>query len=238
MFSVALIGADGAGKTTVAQKLEQASPVPVKYLYMGTNIESSNIALPWSRLVLRLKLLSYKRTAKRAGITDPGFVSTHHSAHRSVKPGPVRGTLRLINRLVEGWYRQLVSWNYQRQGTVVVYDRHLLFDAAPPTQHKRRLDRLYYFLLTYFYPDPDLVIFLDAPPEVLFARKGEATLDYLRHRQQAFLAQGEKTANFIRVDASQPLETVLAEVTRHIMGFYAGQTSSAPNGRLQNEPSK
>lgn len=223
MFSVALIGADGAGKTTVAQKLELCSPIPVKYLYMGTNIESSNIALPWSRLVLRLKLLSYKRAAKRAGITDPNFVSTHHDAHRNVKPGVVRGALRLVNRLVEGWYRQLVSWNYQRQGTIVVYDRHLLFDAASAKKHKRLLDRLYYFLLTYFYPEPDLVIFLDAPPEVLFARKGETTLEYLQHRRQAYIAQGEKTTNFIRVDAAQQFDKVLAEVSRHIIELYAAK---------------
>ena len=225
MTTVAIIGADGAGKTTIAQKLEASFSPPVKYLYMGANIESSNVALPTSRLILYFKLRSYKKEARRKGITDPGFVSTHHSAHRQVKYGKIGSTVRAMNRLAEGWFRQLISWSYQLRGFIVIYDRHFLFDAASPaTKHKRFTDRLYYWTLTHLYPQPNLVIFLDAPPEVLFARKGEASVDYLHKRRQAFLAQGQKTANFIRVDAAQPLERVLAEVSRHILAFQAAKS--------------
>ena len=56
MFAVAVIGADGAGKTTVTKRLLETLPVRMKYLYMGWNPESSNFALPTSRLMLHLKL--------------------------------------------------------------------------------------------------------------------------------------------------------------------------------------
>jgi thymidylate kinase len=227
MFTVALIGADGAGKTTIGQLLAAHFPVPVKYLYMGANIESSNAALPTSRLILFIKLWRYKRIAKRSGIIDPGFVSTHHKAHRSVKYGRIGATLRLLNRLAEGWFRQLISWVYQLRGFIVIYDRHFLFDAASANPEGQRfIDRVYYWLLTHLYPQPDLVIFLDASPEILYARKGEATLESLQKRREAYIAQGKKTANFIRVDAAQPIDQVIAEVSGQIMTFHS--TSNLP----------
>jgi thymidylate kinase len=223
MTTVAIIGADGAGKTTIANKLAEECPVPTRYLYMGPNIESSNITLPTSRLILFFKLWSYKRTAKREGITDPKFISTHHNAHRKVKRGRIGSTLRLFNRLAEGCFRQLISWLYQLRGFVVVYDRHFLFEAATAGDHKRRppTDRLYYWLLANVLPQPELVIFLDASPEVLFARKGEGTLDYLQRKREVCLAEGKKTANFVRVDASRPLDQVLAEVSQRIVAFHS-----------------
>ena len=51
MFSLALIGPDGAGKTTITARLQQSSTILVKCLYMGINIEASNHALPTSRFV-------------------------------------------------------------------------------------------------------------------------------------------------------------------------------------------
>ena len=45
MVSIALVGADGAGKTTIARELERAADPPVKYIYMGVNTSASNVAL-------------------------------------------------------------------------------------------------------------------------------------------------------------------------------------------------
>ena len=49
MVTVALIGADGAGKTSVARALERSRDLPIKYLYMGINTEASNHMLPTTR---------------------------------------------------------------------------------------------------------------------------------------------------------------------------------------------
>ena len=43
---VALIGCDGAGKTTVGRALEREAGLPVRYLYMGVAADSSNHRLP------------------------------------------------------------------------------------------------------------------------------------------------------------------------------------------------
>ena len=109
------------------------------------------------------------------------------------RKGKMRAALRLANRLAEEWFRQILSWVYQTLGYVALYDRHFLFDfhtIGKPGQTPRLSDRLHVWLLRSLYPRPDLIIFLDAPPEVLMARKGEATLDYLELRRRAFLQAG------------------------------------------------
>jgi thymidylate kinase len=216
MISVALIGPDGAGKTTIAEMLEESFPLPVKVLYMGVNLESSNVTLPTSRLIRFIK----QTQRNRARVV--GFPHPLNRANRR-RSGKIRAVFRLLNRLAEEYYRQLLAWNYQRKGMVVVYDRHFQFDfeydVQSLAQRMRLSDRLHCWCLARLYPRPDMVLYLDAPGEVLFARKGEATVEWLEVRRQAFLRQGARTPNFVPVDATQPLELVYAAVSRHILEF-------------------
>lgn len=233
MTSVAIVGADGAGKTTLAREVEGRAPVPVRYMYMGANIESANVALPTSRLMLRWKLASYRREAHELGIKDPGYVSTHHQAHRSVRYGRSASALRLANRIAEMCYRLLVAAIWQLRGYTVLYDRHFALDAQLLKSSDPRLtDRLYYGLAARLAPEPDLVIFLDAPPEVLLARKSEGTVFSLERRRKAYLDQGQKMIrNFVRVDASRPLDEVVAEALGLISALGGDRDRSHPPGR-------
>jgi thymidylate kinase len=214
MPTVALIGPDGAGKTTISRMLERAEAVPCKYLYMGIDIPASNIALPTARWIERLKLRS-----------RPG--------HRPAGPAPrqPRRTLRgwawayarLVHRLADEWFRQAVSWIYQARGFVVLYDRHFAFDFAQEIAGADEpLDRrLHRWCLQYLYPHPDLVLFLDAPGAVLFARKGESDVAELERRRQGFLALGRHTSGFVRVDATRPTQEVYHDVVSHIARLRA-----------------
>lgn len=218
--SIAVIGPDGAGKTTITRMLERSRILRLKYLYMGINTSSSNIALPTSRLVEYLK--------PRLG---RGAVSPHRHANggstlpaSAKKRGVVWVTARLINRLAEQWFRQFVAWSYQVRGHVVLYDRHFVFDfgGKPVAGETVPLDkRIYQWCLVHLSPRPDLVILLDAPGEVLYARKGESTIAELEDRRQRLLQQGKSLPAFIPVDATRPLQTVYEEVVNHVVAFCA-----------------
>jgi len=198
-LTVALIGCDGAGKTTVARALERDGELPVRYLYMGVSPDSSNRLLPTTRLAHALK---------RSGPRPPR--GGRRRARRAV-----RAALRLANRLAEEWYRQLIATAHVRRGRIVVFDRHFTIDyhAADVEAADRPLHRrLHGFLLTRLYPLPDLVILLDAPPEVLFARKGEGTIRSLARRRGEYQRLGAALERFAVVEATQPLDDVVARV--------------------------
>jgi ABC-type dipeptide/oligopeptide/nickel transport system ATPase component len=129
MTTVALIGADGSGKTTVATELATALPRRVRYLYMGVSAESSNVMLPTTRLARRAKraLGAPPDTAGPPSHETIGARRRPRSLpHRVLRAG--RAALRLGNRTAEEWYRQLVAWRWQRGGAIVIYDRHFFID--------------------------------------------------------------------------------------------------------------
>ena len=68
MSTVALIGADGSGKTSVAKLLVERHPDKMKYLYMGSNFESSNVALPTSRLIVLIRKKLKKSESNTSGV--------------------------------------------------------------------------------------------------------------------------------------------------------------------------
>lgn len=227
MATVALIGADGSGKTTIAKMLLESPPVPMKYLYMGLNIESSNYALPTSRLIYYLKLLKYKKKNKNLKNVKLKNLSLHElDDNRYVDSRNKLGaTARLLNRSAEAFYRQLISWIFQLRGYAVLYDRHYIFDSATnktadELKNQRITTRIHQWMVNNMYSRPDLVILLYAPAEVLYKRKREADIEYLKARTENFINVGKKFDNFFVVDATQPVEKVFNEVFSKTDEFF------------------
>ncbi|MDH3539859.1 MAG: hypothetical protein OEP52_07690 [Acidimicrobiia bacterium] len=231
MSTVALIGPDGAGKTTVAKRLLVDCPLPLRYLYMGMSIESSNVALPISRLAHRVKVAQHKRALKSTGQPVPSEIHLHGIEHRSDRRGRLAAVARLLRRVSEESYRQLVSWVYQWRGGVVLYDRHFLFDGLPrPSErtasYHRLTDRIHNWFLYWLYPRPDLVIVLDAPSEVLATRKHEVPAEYLEAERERLRAKLAYVGTWILVDATQPIDHVVAAVNRAIVEHHASETAN------------
>ena len=145
--------------------------------------------------------------------------------HEIKKLSFLRLAARNINYLIDVGYRLLFSFIYQLQGKTVLFDRHFLFNSAPDygkngKQKQHVLDAALYWIFKTLYPKPDLVIFLDAPTDILLSRKNEVSKDYLERRRNAIIAQGNITSNFKRVDASQSLHQVEILVSQEIENLY------------------
>ena len=226
MTTVALIGADGSGKTTVARRLPGMLPVPVRYLYMGVSAESSNISLPTTRIARRIK---------RALGAPPDTAGPPSHDRRQQRPRSFlkrrladgRAALRLGNRFAEEWYRQWRAWRWERSGAVVVFDRHFFIDyhAYDLTGADRSWSqRLHGAVLGRFYPRPDIVVYLDAPGEVLLARKGEGSVEALERRRDEYRSIAPLVPAFVEVDATRPVDDVVAQVASAIVERLPGRT--------------
>lgn len=226
MASVALVGGDGSGKTTIATSFVQSGKVPSKYLYMGLSTLNSRPAFPTTLLIRYFKKRAIMKSMDSdLSLPEPkSFMENYH--HNPTKRSDVWHAIRSLNYLIDVLYRQIFSWVYQLRGYLVIYDRYYLFMTAPEYRDRQQvnrhwIDKTLYWIFDRLYPKPDLVVFLDAPPEILYARKPEGNIDYLEKRMIATIEQGKKMHNFVIIDASHSLDYVKVEFENIIMESFA-----------------
>ena len=208
---VALLGPDGAGKTTLAQGLVHEQPLRARRIYMGTNREAGD-ALPVARWVARRR--------EALGERARGFTWL------AVK------VLGFATHLAEEQYRHALARRHRAHGGIVVFDRYTL-DAnvnarlrRTPTSWVRRLRDA---LLQAGACRPDPVLVLDAPGEVLYARKGEHSPNRLEQMRRAYAALATECPEVVVIDASQDAGVVRRTVTsllwaRRCAGYAAVRT--------------
>jgi hypothetical protein len=183
---------------------------------MGVGHESANITLPTTWISSKTaKLRGVKTTYGGRRIEERYKRRPKGIVRRSL--ADVKSAIGLTNQIAEEWFRQAVVSLHRLRGRTVLLDRHFVADYildivdTPSNAPWRR--RVHAYVLKRFYPKPDLVIYLDAPPEVLLERKQEGTLDSLERMRQEYLKVRDIVPAFAVVDASQPLKKVIAEVT-------------------------
>ncbi|MEX1027593.1 MAG: hypothetical protein WD049_06245, partial [Candidatus Paceibacterota bacterium] len=191
--------------------------------------EASEHLLPTTRLMRKLRSLTGRQ--KDAG--GPREKSPHslppqkNLLKRAFKTA--KSSASLTNRFAEEWYRQFLAWRYLRQRYVVIFDRHFFPDyyaydiasSAPRTITQR----IHGLMLNRFYPRPDLLVFLDAPADVLFQRKGEGTVELLEQRRADYMQMQLLVRHFEVVDANRGLEEVVQDVSERITRFYEQQSN-------------
>ena len=240
MFTVAIIGPDGVGKTTTARRLETALRSPAKYVYMGVNLESSNVVLPTTWLWLRWKRLRGQRPAM-SGPRDPSRPRAHGKGLIQRSASALKSVLRLVQLIAEENFRQLLIWSYRSRGQIVLLDRDFFVDyyAYDVVQSvgRRLVDRLHGFFLRRFYRRPDMVVLLDAPAEVMFARKGEGTIELLDRRLREYRSLRGAVRRFVSVDATRPIDEVVRDVRLEIERFQESMDQAKPGGS-PNRPTR
>jgi len=201
-LTVALVGTDGSGKSTVAARLLREAGGPVRVVYMGLNSSKANTRVSLSRVADRL--VDHESDDFRGGRPDTR--------------GRMWAAVRLGYRVLEESLRFTEIAVLRRRGYLVVMDRHVRFDHVLGDESRGRLsERLHRAFLQRLTPLPDLLIWLDVPVATAIARSGEGTEEYHDRRRSAYgraVAAGGEDA--VRIDATQPIDDVVGEVMRTV----------------------
>lgn len=207
-FCVTLLAPDGAGKTTLAQALIHDAQLHARSIYTGTNVDAKGIWLPTSRWL-----------DKRVRALDTTETRQFHPRQILFK------ALHFINRLVEVWYRLSVATFHMLCGKIVVFDRYI-YDSWLTPRSMTPWKRLRRWLLEAPWPTPDIVIFLDAPGQMLYQRKGEHTPEWLERQRFAYIGLKQRIPHMVIVDATRTANEVRCNVTSLIWNHYRTRISS------------
>jgi thymidylate kinase len=215
---VAVVGPDGAGKSTLVSRLPETLGHPSVVVYMGVNPESTTHSLPTMRWAQRRGV---------AGGLLPAAAARRLPAAPARRSGAVLAELRaaitFTHRLADLGFRFAVGWRASRGGAVVIFDRYV-YDARIDTllDSQPLSARLYGRLAMALFPDPDLLIVLDAPSELLFERKREHPVERLDRLRAAYKSLAGGVPSSTMIDAGQPADDVLRATADTIRKHLAG----------------
>jgi thymidylate kinase len=105
----------------------------------------------------------------------------------------------------------------------VLHDRHLVDALVDPKRYRYSGPMWLLRLIWWFVPRPDLIILLDAPPEVLQARKQEVSFEESARQRKAYRSLVGRMVNGHIVDAARPLDEVVRAVNDLILHYLSAR---------------
>ena len=136
-------------------------------------------------------------------------------------------------RLFSLWKRCLVAQYHQARRRLVLFDRFAYDSLLSPQRQSSRVALWRRWILAHACPAPELVIVLDAPGEVLFARKGEHSAELLEWQRQQYLSLRRNLAQMVVVDATQNADQVRRNVISLIWDAHVKRQMGSIESRIE-----
>lgn len=199
---VVFLGSDGCGKSSVINRIiNDLSPVFRKTEYVH----------------LRPQLWM-----KQSGIGDSPITDPHRKPPRSYFSSVAKMFYFFLDYNLGYLFkiRPLLV-----RSTLVVFDRYYYDLLVDPIRYRYGGPVWFSWFIGKLVPKPDILFLLDAPPEVLQARKQEVSLKETTRQRNGYLQTVKRLRNSFVVDASQPLNKVISDVNRIILDHMKERTS-------------
>jgi len=158
---------------------------------------------------VKMRHLKPRIVMRRLGESVTIVVDPHGKPPRSA----LISLAKIFVWLMEEWYAYLFQ---ERKAELLLCDRYYHDLLVDPIRYRYGGPMSIARLIGTLMPQPRLWVLLDAPAEVLQARKQEVPPEETARQRQAYLSQVKKQRNYVIVDASQPLDKVITDVEHAI----------------------
>jgi thymidylate kinase len=219
---VTFLGTDGAGKSTITARVERdLAPV-----FSSTKRYHRPVASP-------LRWMKRFRTEAPSG-GHAGVSAADLDAQPAQPDSPGKPPHNLPASLLKLclWWADFTVFGYLLDfyprlvgSTLVVLDRYYQDLLVHPHGYRYGGPLWLARLVGRFVPGPHLVILLDAPAEVIQARKQELPFEETARQREAYLEVVSGLSNAHVVDTSQPLDAAVDEAERIILDYMARLTA-------------
>jgi thymidylate kinase len=232
---VAFLGVDGAGKSTVIARVS-LDLVPALQDTKQYHKRTFPSAIEWTKQYL-LRAGPGEPEEEDVPVLEDGSVLSYdapgqppselHDPHAL----PPRNAIVSLVGLGFKWANYTLSGYvadiYPRlvRSTLVLLDRDYHDLLVDPKRYRYGGPAWLARAVGWFIPRPQLVILLDAPPEVLYSRRRELPFEEITRQCEAYLELTRNLPNGHVVDASKPLDEVVVRVEQLILDYMAERTA-------------
>lgn len=204
LFTVAVIGTDGTGKSTLAKavnKYLKQYGFKVRYKYFG-KVRGNTYLVRLLRSFVQ-KVTGTKNQEKM------------HVAKKTKKKAIIYCSAFLIY-FIEYYIR---FFQTIRNGGIIIFDRFLNDLALMPFVSKKFSTQILRIL-----PKPNLIILLNPPHKVIYQRKQERSIDTIKDHQNQYLKQVETIYNIHphkKINTSEDVDIITEKVVKFVLVEYA-----------------
>lgn len=206
---IVIIGPDGCGKTTVANRLLELASV---LGFTNAHHFASNFGvLPTIGAIKKVVFSAigrtyYNRSAHPEGEPLGGMKNAPNS--------PFKGVLLLLWYTVDFFlgHQKCRRWNKNNELVIFARYYHDYFFQRAYSRIPQVLVRACFRLI----PRPDLVLFLSRTPAEIFKLKPELSIDEINRQNNAIITEFGLHSNFVMVNADGGVEQTVEIITTYI----------------------
>lgn len=196
---VALIGPDGCGKSSILEGLAtQFAPAFQKVVQFH----------------LRPKVLPARANID-VSVTDP---------HGQPVRGAVFSAVKMLYLFADYWLGYASVRMATARTRLLIFDRYFYDILVDPKRVRYGGPKWLLNFLARLVPKPDLVLFLNASPKVLWSRKQEVPYEEVERQQWKYLDMARKMENAVVIDAAQSRGKVLLEAREAVLEYFSRRT--------------
>ena len=159
--------------------------------------------------VAEMRHLKPRIVMRRRGET----VTINPNPHEQIPRSTLTSIAKISVWLLEEWYAALFL---EKRTTLLICDRYYHDLLIDPIRYRYGGPMWIARLVGKFMPQPGLWVLLDAPAEVLQARKQEVSFNETVRQRQEYMNFVCKQRKHVIVDASKPLDKVITYVEHAI----------------------